>query len=61
MFYAPWCGHCKNLGPIFKEASQKVVEEKTGVLAAIDCVKYPEIGRRFNVTGYPVVRHFKYE
>jgi protein disulfide-isomerase A1 len=55
-FYAPWCGHCKKLAPIYEEAAK--ISEKNKLpfkFAKIDADKASEIGEEWEVMGYPSV------
>lgn len=59
MFYAPWCGHCKAMKPAFTEAATLIKEQKVGgILAAVDATKEEELGKRFDVTGFPTIKYF---
>jgi protein disulfide-isomerase A1 len=57
-FYAPWCGHCKQLAPEYAAAAQKLSGE-TAKLAKIDATANKDAGQRFDIKGFPTLIFFK--
>lgn len=55
-FYAPWCGHCKNLKPEYEDAAQQL--EGKVKLGAVDCTQDEGLCGKFGVRGYPTVKFF---
>ncbi|KAG0378513.1 hypothetical protein BGX24_003592 [Mortierella sp. AD032] len=57
-FYAPWCGHCKNLVPQYKAAAKNL--KGIAKMAAIDCDddKNKPLCSQYGVTGFPTIKVF---
>lgn len=56
-FYAPWCGHCKQLAPTL----DKVAPFLSGKMSfgKIDCTREKKLCGRFDVRGYPTLQIFR--
>ncbi|KAI8984046.1 thioredoxin-like protein [Mycotypha africana] len=57
-FYASWCGHCKNLAPIWEKLGTAFANEENCVIAKIDADKERDIGTEFEIQGFPTIKFF---
>ncbi|KAF9916021.1 hypothetical protein BX616_004800 [Lobosporangium transversale] len=57
-YYAPWCGHCKNLAPIYEELAG-ALKDKVNV-AKVDCTQNQAICMSEEVRGYPTIKLRQY-
>ena len=58
-FFAPWCGHCKKLAPIYEELATNFDFAKDKVsIAKVDADAEKELGRKFGVQGFPTLKWF---
>ena len=57
-FYAPWCGHCKQLAPEYAAAAQKLSGE-SAKLAKVDATENKDAAQRFDIKGFPTLIFFK--
>jgi len=55
-FYAPWCGHCKNLVPEYKKAA-KALKGIVNV-GAVNADEHRSLGGQFGVQGFPTIKVF---
>nr|CAG4637711.1 EOG090X0438 [Chydorus sphaericus] len=52
-FYAPWCGHCKKLGPVFAELAEALKDEDVAIVK-MDATAN-DVPSRFEVRGFPTL------
>lgn len=57
-FFAPWCGHCKTLAPIYEELAATFAFSKDVQIAKVDADAQKDLGRRFGVQGFPTLKWF---
>ena len=58
-FFAPWCGHCKKLAPVYEELATNFESSKDKVtVAKVDADEEKDLGRRFGVQGFPTLKWF---
>lgn len=58
MFYAPWCGHCKNMKPEYAAAAEDLQYKSTSMVA-VDCTEQKATCGKYGVTAYPSVKWFE--
>ena len=54
-FFAPWCGHCKTLGPHYVEAASALKEFEIP-LVQVDCTENQDLCMEQGIKGYPSLK-----
>jgi protein disulfide isomerase family A protein 3 len=52
-FYAPWCGHCKKLTPIFEDLGNKLIRENVAIVK-MDATAN-DVPSQYDVKGFPTL------
>jgi len=60
-FYAPWCGHCKRLEPVWDDLADRAAADHPEdgiVIAKVDVTQNAALGERFDIRGFPTLLYF---
>lgn len=58
-FFAPWCGHCKNLAPHWEKAATSLKTSNPAVkLGAVDATVHERLAGRYSIRGMNMRRRY---
>jgi protein disulfide-isomerase A6 len=60
-FYAPWCGHCKHLAPVYEKLASVFKQDVGIVVANLDADKHRDLAEKYGVSGFPTLKFFPKE
>jgi len=55
-YYAPWCGHCKALAPIYEALAEKLSIVDNLLIAKMDATANEADG--VNIKGFPTIKFY---
>ena len=58
-FYAPWCGFCQDLAPVWDELAKKFESDGKVKIAKLDCTEAQSVCQENEVKGYPTLSYFR--
>ncbi|CCG82974.1 Protein disulfide-isomerase [Taphrina deformans PYCC 5710] len=58
-FFAPWCGHCKNLAPEYELAATELKNKAGIAIAKVDCTEEVDLCAKEGVQGYPTLNLYR--
>ncbi|MEK6551340.1 MAG: thioredoxin TrxC [Pseudomonadota bacterium] len=56
-FWAPWCGPCRSMAPVFAEASRQLDDRVR--FAKLDTEAHPQLAAPFGIRGIPTLILFR--
>ncbi len=55
-FYAPWCGHCKQLTPEYEKAAATL--KGVAKVVAVDATAHQSLAQKYQIQGFPTLKIF---